>query len=235
MTQSPLGQVLRTAARIERRDGGGTIEAIIAAAAEYAADQTQADIYTHHAICLLAGYWNTPAAPGRPANPLKRLEVWASRCTTMQILTMLGLAAAEADWLAGDNRPAAAPSPLAQAEQAKRRRDLTGEIEAIQGGYEALTSALWHPAQAGDILHVRYEAMPSVSGGGETYVVEASEAEGGLVLRLLAADAELVGPGAFEGGVPDDPFMEAWIEAGPAALTIVRAGRVIHGRAEASR
>lgn len=137
--------------------------------------------------------------------------------------------------LYGDRSSAAESSPVAQAEQAKRERDLSGEVGALQAGYEALISAPWYPAQAGDLVHVFYwgslaDAMPPQ---GETYVVEHSEKEGGLVLRLLHADEHLAGPDGGAGmcapGLPDDPLMELWMEAGPAALTIVRAGRVVHG------
>jgi hypothetical protein len=122
-------------------------------------------------------------------------------------------------------------SPLTQAEQAKRERDLPGELGALKSGYEALTSAPWYPAQAGDIVHICYwgslvDAMPPQ---GETYVVEHSQEEGGLVLRLLHADERLVGPGSAVPGMVDDPLMELWMEGGPDCLTIVRNGRVVHG------
>jgi hypothetical protein len=68
----------------------------------------------------------------------------------------------------------------------------------------------------------------------ETYLVEHSQDEGGQVLRLLHADKHLTdtgASGAFAPGMVDAPLMQAWFEAGPAALTIVRDGRVIHGGA----
>lgn len=133
--------------------------------------------------------------------------------------------------LYGDSSAAAEQSPLAQADDAKRRRDFFGEIDAIQAGHQALESAPWYPALVGDVVHVFYYGSftPAMPPQGETYVVEHSEEEGGLVLRLLYADVDLIGPGAFAPGMAGDPLMEAWMEAGPAALTIVRAGRVIHG------
>lgn len=229
MTGSPLGHVLRTAARIAHRDGPGQIvEAIIAAAAECSADEVEADTMAFTAICFLGGHWRT-AADG--AAPLTRLAEWAAASTPDWLATIVGNAAAEADWLAGIRTTAAElPSPVELAERAKRERDLLGELAALTTGYETLTARPWYPAQPGDILHVHYEAVPGVQPAcGETYVVEHSEDEGGLVLRVVHASDSLVGPGAAAPGMVDDPFMEAWMEAGPAALTIVRNGRVVHG------
>ncbi|NJP93949.1 hypothetical protein HCN51_31695 [Nonomuraea sp. FMUSA5-5] len=217
------------AAQTPTLDGAGIVDAIITAAGEFSADQAEADTMANATITFLAGHWRTPVAP---AAPLIRLQEWAATCAPEDVRAILGNAAAEADWLAGyrDVQPELL-SPLEMAEQAKRQRDLVGELGALTSGYEALTSAPWYPAQAGDIVHVFYwgsftEAIPAQ---GETYVVEHSEAEGGLVLRVLHADEHLVAPGCFAPGTVDDPLIEAWMEAGPAALTIVRAGRVIHG------
>lgn len=135
--------------------------------------------------------------------------------------------------LYGDTRTASEPSPLEQVEAAKRRRDFDGEIDAVRAGYQALESAPWYPARAGDIMHVHYEAGEFAPACGETYVVEHDEQEGGLVLRLLHADMGMVGPGAFAPGMVNAPLMEAWFEAGPAVLTIVRNGRIVHGQAVA--
>jgi hypothetical protein len=126
---------------------------------------------------------------------------------------------------------AAARSPLEQVEEAKRQRDLVGELGALTSGYEALTSAPWYPAQAGDMVHVNYSAVH-----GETYVVEHSEEKGGLVLVLRAVFAdvsplETLEAGAWAPGIVDDPFMELWMEAGPDTLAIVRNGRDVHGGA----
>lgn len=120
-------------------------------------------------------------------------------------------------------------STLEQVEEAKKRRDFLGEIDAVRTGYAALESAPWYPAQAGDILHVAYEATTGMSATGETYVVEHSEQEGGFVLRALSAEPDLISPGALAPGIVDSPLMEAWFEVGPHNLTIVRHGRVIHG------
>lgn len=124
----------------------------------------------------------------------------------------------------------AAASPLAQAEDAKRARDLGGEIGALMAGERALTSAAWYPARHGDIVHVHYEQAGTNPPVGETYLVEAID--GGLfTLRLLCHshpgddDSD---EGAFAVEAADDPLYELWFEAGPQRLTIVRDGRVVH-------
>jgi hypothetical protein len=227
--RSPLGLVLRTAARIHRADGGDIVEAIIAAAAECAADQAEADTMANAAVCFLAGYWRTPILF---TAPLIRLTEWASACTPEQVEAIIGHAVVEADWLAGfRNRPTEMPSPLEMVEAAKRCRDLPGEIAAVQAGQRALETAPWYPARAGDLVHVHYygSLADMTPEQGETYVVEHSEDEGGLVLRLLHHTAGFEGAGCFAPGMVDAPLMEAWFEAGPDALTIVRDGRVVHG------
>lgn len=123
-------------------------------------------------------------------------------------------------------------SPADQMEEAHQRRDFFGVIEAGNAGYRALKSAPWYPAQAGDILHIHFEATTNVAESGETYIVEHSDDEGGLVLRLLHHDADMLGPGAYAPGVVDDPFMDLWMEAGPHRLAIVRNGSVVHGGAQ---
>lgn len=131
--------------------------------------------------------------------------------------------------LYGGRRAAAVPSPLEQVEEAKRQRDFAGEIDAVPAGYRALETAPWYPARMGDIVHVHYAAAGGIPDIGETYVVAHDEQEGGLVLRLLHANPDMGDPGAFAPGMVDAPLMEAWFEAGPAALTIVRDGRIVHG------
>ena len=121
-------------------------------------------------------------------------------------------------------------SPADQMEDAHQRRDFFGVIEAGNAGYRALKSAPWYPAQTGDILHIHFEATANVAESGETYLVEHSDDEGGLVLRLLCASANDDGTsGAYAPGIVDDPFMDPWMEAGQHRLTIVRNGRVAHG------
>lgn len=123
-------------------------------------------------------------------------------------------------------------SPLAQAEGAKRARDLVGEVGALMDGYAQLTTASWYPARPGDLVHVHYEAGGLSDAFGETYLISAG-AHGFLSMRLLAHTC----PGE-EDGVPvvgcfavdddPDPIVELWMEAGPHRLTVVRDGRPVH-------
>lgn len=123
-------------------------------------------------------------------------------------------------------------SPLAQAEDAKRRRDLAGEVGALMSGHNRLTSADWYPARPGDLVHVHYEAGGISDAFGETYLIAAGQ-HGFLSMTLLAHTlpetedtAGLVGCFAVEDD--PEPLSELWMEAGPHLLTIVRDGRPVH-------
>ena len=123
-------------------------------------------------------------------------------------------------------------SPLEKAEDAKRRRDLAGEVDVLMSAGADLESAPWHPVRPGDLVHVHYEAGGSSDAFGETYIVAAGQ-HGFLSMQLLAhtlPEAEdtagLVGCFAVEDD--PDPLMELWFEAGPHRLTIVRDGRPVH-------
>lgn len=119
-------------------------------------------------------------------------------------------------------------SPLERADAAKRNRDITGEIGALMQGHGALENAPWYPAQEGDLVHIHYEAFKEDPAWGETYAVEA-DPHGFLVLRSIHHSApEGAFTGAFAPGLAGDPLMEAWMEAGPHALVVVRHGRVVH-------
>ncbi|MFM9563281.1 MULTISPECIES: hypothetical protein [Streptomyces] len=132
-------------------------------------------------------------------------------------------------------------SPLAQAEDAKRARDLDVEVGALMAADHELTSAPWYPVRAGDMVHVHYEQAGQMPAFGETYVIgdagEPDVAAGGLLgMELLthtlpdtlSAD-EVVGmTGCFVVDAADDPLYELWFEAGPHRLTIVRDGQVVH-------
>jgi hypothetical protein len=133
-------------------------------------------------------------------------------------------------------------SPLAQAEAAKRARDLGGEIGALTSAHDRLTSAAWYPVRPGDLVHVHYEATPTMAAFGETYIVgDAREpgdtAPGLLGMVLLAHTLPEATPeddvkgmtGVFEAEAHDDPIYDLWFEAGPQRLTIVRDGQVVHG------
>ena len=124
-------------------------------------------------------------------------------------------------------------SPLARAEDAKRRRDLGGELAALQQGHTDLTAAPWYPSRPGDLVHVHYEAAGQMAAFGETYRVTAG-AHGFLSLQLqchtLPADTEFLDGmvGCFAVDDDPDPLMELWFEAGPHRLTVVRDGRPVH-------
>ncbi|MGW9122237.1 hypothetical protein ACWGRV_37560 [Streptomyces sp. NPDC055663] len=50
-----------------------------------------------------------------------------------------------------------ARSPLAQAEEAKRRRDIGAEIGALVGGHRALMEAPWYPSRG--FVHVQQQRL----------------------------------------------------------------------------
>ncbi|QQM44978.1 hypothetical protein [Streptomyces liliifuscus] len=133
-------------------------------------------------------------------------------------------------------RPSDTPdarSPLAQAEDAKRARSLSGELNAIMDASIALASAPWHPARAGDVVHVHYEPAGTMPPYGETYAVEPRDGfPDSLQLCLIghtAPDDSMTG--FFAPGPIEEPLYEAWFEAGPHRLTIVRDGQVVHNGA----
>ncbi|NEB00597.1 hypothetical protein [Streptomyces sp. SID13726] len=123
-------------------------------------------------------------------------------------------------------------SPLAQAEDAKRRRNLVDELAALTGANQRLVSAPWYPARPGDLVHVHYEQAGESPATGETYIV--SDAGDGLLSMQLLALSPTVPPaqeqfaGAFACEASDSPLHEAWFEAGPQRLTIVRDGQAVH-------
>ncbi|MFJ9381919.1 hypothetical protein [Streptomyces sp. NPDC101455] len=128
-------------------------------------------------------------------------------------------------------------SPLAQADDAKRARDIFGEIDALKAGHARLTSAPWYPARPGDLVHIAYEAAGDFPAIGETYIVgdagEPGDAEPHLLSLMLLAhtgrpDDQVQFAGAFAAEAADDPLVEMWMEAGPHRLTIVRDGRPVH-------
>ncbi|MDX2667423.1 hypothetical protein [Streptomyces stelliscabiei] len=132
-------------------------------------------------------------------------------------------------------------SPLAQAEDAKRKRDLVGELSALVSAERALESAPWYPCRPGDLVHVHYEAGGEMAAFGETYIVGDASDTGDtppdpMSLVLLAHTLPASTPeddvkgmtGCFEAEAADCPVHELWFEAGPHRLTIVRDGRVVH-------
>jgi hypothetical protein len=122
-------------------------------------------------------------------------------------------------------------SPVEQAEDAKRRRDIGGEIAAVMEGDRALRSAPWYPARAGDRLTIVYEADSHAPAWYETYAVDSSA--DGLTLRLVdRTPGEEYGrmAGFFAGPdeFGDDPLTTPWMEAGPARLIIARDRVTVH-------
>lgn len=208
--------------------------------------------------------------------------------------------------------PAPAVSPLAAAEDAKRRRDIGGEIGALMAGAADLTAQPWAPLRRGDVVLVWLPDNGRSPAYGQTYLaVDESGPEGHAQVRQVSAtglneDPEapeyrlryadhwilecdlgdglelwqacasdgtipevVVGPDDTEaarrwaerfiadvegeravlgwtevdgGMVPDlepemgltgeatESFYDLWFEAGPSALTIIRAGRVVFGQ-----
>ncbi|EGX60145.1 hypothetical protein SZN_09491 [Streptomyces zinciresistens K42] len=124
-------------------------------------------------------------------------------------------------------------SPLDRAEDAKRRRDLAGELGALMDGHAELTTAAWYPNRPGDLVHVHYEAAGTRAPFGETYLISAG-AHGFLSMQLLThtlpRDTEVLDGmvGCYAVKDDPDPLSEMWMEAGPHRLTIVRDGRPVH-------
>lgn len=132
-------------------------------------------------------------------------------------------------------------SPLAQAGDAKRARDLGGELGALTAADHELTSPAWYPVRPGDLVHVHYghASAGQTPAFGETYIIshagEPGHAVGGLLdMQLLAHtlpatvdDAEGL-TGCFAVEAADDPLYELWFEVGAHLLTIVRDGCVVH-------
>ncbi|MFC7310811.1 hypothetical protein ACFQVC_42185 [Streptomyces monticola] len=81
-------------------------------------------------------------------------------------------------------QPVTPQSPLSRADDAKRRRDLMGEIDALVGGHSELTEAPWYPAQPGDQLLVTMEATETQPRFTELYEVT----DDGQELRVVAVD-----------------------------------------------
>lgn len=123
-------------------------------------------------------------------------------------------------------------SPLAQAEDAKRARDLVGEVGALMDGYARLTTAPWYPARPGDLVHVHHEAGTLTAPFGETYLISAGQ-HGFLSMQLLAhtlpeAEDTAGRVGCYAVDDDPDPLTDLWMEAGPHRLTVVRDGQVVH-------
>ncbi|WP_200302275.1 hypothetical protein [Streptomyces adelaidensis] len=139
--------------------------------------------------------------------------------------------------LYGRPREETVTSPLAQAEAAKRNRDLLGELSVLMSAGQDLESAPWYPCRPGDLVHVHHNAVgdvPLIPAFGETYVV--GDAGDGLLSMMLLAHSLPEGTehaesmvGCFAVEAVDCPVYDLWFEAGPRRLTVVRDGEVVHG------
>ncbi|MGW1193095.1 hypothetical protein [Streptomyces sp. NPDC002559] len=98
-------------------------------------------------------------------------------------------------------------SPLAEAGEAKRRRDLGAEVGALVGGHRALTGAPWYPSRPGDQLLVTMEAAGQSPCTTELYEVTAIE--GGLELRLVEVAPEGAAGGWYAGPPEEEILSEA--------------------------
>ena len=160
-----------------------------------------------------------------------RLDIIKRALKTSDLADLAG--AAMNTYTALYGRPTEQVSPLEQVEDAHRRRDFIGVIDAAQAGQRSLETQPWYPARAGDLVHVAYDALPPhFPAHGETYIVEERE-EGWFDLRLIAhtRPKSMGEPGDFAADDTAAPLFDMWFEAGPAVLTIVRDGRVVHGGA----
>ncbi len=125
----------------------------------------------------------------------------------------------------------ARPAPLVQAHEAKARRDPASELEVLTTADRELRSQPWFPIRPGDVVTWWIE-LPNVPGGhGETLLAvdepdpmtEGDQAGAPLRLVSQSQSARFVNPAL-------QSFNDLWFEAGPDRLTVIRAGRVVHGR-----
>ena len=80
-------------------------------------------------------------------------------------------------------------SPVAQADAAKRDRDLGGELGALMGGAASLQRQPWYPARVGDLVHIAYEAISDdLPASGATYQVRQDPDEPAGFLGLAEPD-----------------------------------------------
>lgn len=136
-------------------------------------------------------------------------------------------------------------SPLARADDAKRRRDLAGELDALMQADQDLEAQPWHPLQPGDVVLCAFPPLgPDDEPYGETYVAmpgEDTDVAGNPMLQLVSASSlEPLGASTGEEDQAENgpeqelparaPFYDLWFEAGASLLTVIRAGRIVHGR-----
>jgi hypothetical protein len=121
-------------------------------------------------------------------------------------------------------------SPVEQAEDAKRNRDLGGELGALLGGSATLERQPWYPPRPGDVVHVHYEAVGDSPASGDTYVIQHNgPGDEWMDLTPLTNTAPpQEGGGYFAVTCDPDPLFQVWMEAGPHRITVVRDGVVVH-------
>lgn len=114
------------------------------------------------------------------------------------------------------------PSPVMLAEDAKRRRDLGGEIGALMSADADLKRQPWLPLQPGDVVLTYIPGHGRVPAFGTTYVAVDGETDPdtGACIKQVSSD------GSYDTGAL---FYELWFEYGADAITVIRAGAVVHG------
>lgn len=144
-----------------------------------------------------------------------------------------GLATIIADALAANTEPPA--SPLSETDTAETSRYLPGEIRVLKEASTDLRAAPWWPLRPGDLIHIAMEQVGDIAAWGETYVIGQGTEHGQLWMRLLhhtpTDDPDLRGLAGAYAGPYDEPLYEAWFEAGPHRITVVRDGAVIPNQA----
>lgn len=79
------------------------------------------------------------------------------------------------------------PAPLAVAEDAKRRRDLAGEIGALTAADADLSARPWYPIRPGDVVLSWLPPVGDVFAYGQTYLaVDDTAADGTALLREVS-------------------------------------------------
>jgi hypothetical protein len=118
-------------------------------------------------------------------------------------------------------------SPLSAADDAKKRRDLVGEISALMAGDADLKRQPWLPLRPGDIVLTRLPADAVLDAYGTTYlaVEDETDADTGAMLRVVSESW-------VDDNEPNPPltsFYELWFEWGPSEVVVIREGAIVHG------